>query len=109
MKTFLLLFHPPMKQLKLMSGKVKAYGHLARLEYNRAHMRDGQVISDIDAILFCTGYKPDFSFVEADILEGQFKRLSFQFEEYREFTFNVCCENKITRSGLFYSKSVVCG
>ncbi|BFZ22770.1 hypothetical protein BsWGS_25809 [Bradybaena similaris] len=71
--------------LKLMSGKVKAYGHLAKLEHNRAHMRDGQVITDIDAIVFCTGYKPDFSFVESDILEenGKMKmyRMVFPLEE----------------------------
>ncbi|CAG5129459.1 unnamed protein product, partial [Candidula unifasciata] len=71
--------------LKLMSGKVRTYGHLTRLDHNQAHMRDGRVISDVDAIIFCTGYYPDVSFVDLDVLAENGKmemyRMMFPLKE----------------------------
>ncbi|CAG5129462.1 unnamed protein product [Candidula unifasciata] len=60
-------------QLKILAGKVRIYGHLSRLQQDKAHFLDGKVISGIEAIVFCTGQLPDLSFLELRISEDNGK------------------------------------
>ncbi|CAG5129460.1 unnamed protein product [Candidula unifasciata] len=60
-------------QGQIMSGRVKAYEGLARMEQDTAHFTDGQTVSGIDAIVFCTGYSPDLSFLDVNIIQDDGK------------------------------------
>lgn len=63
-------------QVKIMSGRVKVYGRVCKLKGNEAHFTDGSVASGLDAVVFCTGYAPDLSFLETEIIA----RMYFKYE-----------------------------
>uniref|UniRef100_A0A0B7AMR1 Flavin-containing monooxygenase n=1 Tax=Arion vulgaris TaxID=1028688 RepID=A0A0B7AMR1_9EUPU len=71
--------------LKLLSGKVKAYGRLIRIHNNDAYFQDGKVISGIDAIVYSTGFRPDLSFLDLEVIQenGQMElyRMAFPLRE----------------------------
>ncbi|BFZ22769.1 hypothetical protein BsWGS_25808 [Bradybaena similaris] len=60
-------------QLQILSGRVKTYEGLARMEGDKAHFTDGQIVSGIDAVVFCTGYSPDLSFLDVHIIDDDGK------------------------------------
>ncbi|GFO11421.1 dimethylaniline monooxygenase [n-oxide-forming] [Plakobranchus ocellatus] len=53
--------------VKIASGKIKPYGHLTELKQNTAIFQEGETIPDLDAIVFCTGYRTNTSFVDLKI------------------------------------------
>ncbi|BFZ22676.1 hypothetical protein BsWGS_25715 [Bradybaena similaris] len=53
---------------KLVVGKVKVYGRLTRIEGSQVQFDDGKIISGIEDIVFCTGYRPDLSFIDLDLI-----------------------------------------
>ncbi|KAL6233056.1 hypothetical protein BDW75DRAFT_242379 [Aspergillus navahoensis] len=57
-------------------GKIIPVPNLAEvLDAQTVLLSDGTTISDLDAIIFCTGYKPDFSIL--DDYEAQFSRVYY--------------------------------
>ncbi|XP_005089997.2 uncharacterized protein LOC101861251 [Aplysia californica] len=58
-------------QLDVICGKIQIYGHLNRLSGSTAFFSDGSFVEDIDAIVYCSGFKPDLSIVEEEgIIHG---------------------------------------
>ncbi|XP_059154206.1 dimethylaniline monooxygenase [N-oxide-forming] 2-like [Physella acuta] len=53
----------------LMSGQIKTYGHLARIDGCDAVFQDGTRVTGLDAIVLCTGYEPEYSFLDQDLLQ----------------------------------------
>ncbi|XP_059148699.1 flavin-containing monooxygenase 5-like [Physella acuta] len=69
----------------LMSGQIKTYGHLAKIDGCDAVFQDGTRVTGLDAIVLCTGYEPEYSFLDQDLLQdfdkmGLFK-LVFPIDE----------------------------
>ncbi|XP_059148683.1 flavin-containing monooxygenase 5-like [Physella acuta] len=54
----------------LMSGQIKTYGHLARIDGCDAVFRDGTRVTGLDAIVLCTGFSQDFSFLDQEGIQG---------------------------------------
>ncbi|XP_059148681.1 flavin-containing monooxygenase 5-like [Physella acuta] len=53
----------------LMSGQIKTYGHLARIDGCDAVFQDGTRVTGLDAIVLCTGYEPDYPFFDQGIIQ----------------------------------------
>ncbi|CAL1526708.1 unnamed protein product [Lymnaea stagnalis] len=71
--------------MKIMSGRIKVYGELERLKGSSAYFSDGSVIPDLDAVILCTGYSSDFSFLDYEIIQENGKmdlfKLIFPIQE----------------------------
>ncbi|RUS70067.1 hypothetical protein EGW08_022173, partial [Elysia chlorotica] len=53
--------------VKIASGKIKAYGNLSTLGENSATFDDGETVTGLDAVIFCTGYSTELSFIDTKI------------------------------------------
>ncbi|GFR57653.1 dimethylaniline monooxygenase [N-oxide-forming] [Elysia marginata] len=53
--------------VKIASGKIKAYGHLTELKGSTAIFKEGESIQGLDAIIFCTGYRTELSFLDLKV------------------------------------------
>uniref|UniRef100_A0A0B6ZFD7 Flavin-containing monooxygenase n=1 Tax=Arion vulgaris TaxID=1028688 RepID=A0A0B6ZFD7_9EUPU len=64
--------------VKMLSGRVQPYGRVTRVNDNQVHFQDGKVISGIDAIILCTGFNPDLSFLDMKIVQESGKMEMFK-------------------------------
>ncbi|XP_012946980.2 flavin-containing monooxygenase 5 [Aplysia californica] len=53
-------------QVKILSGQVKVYGYLTEMRNTEAVFDDGQSVTSIDSVVYCTGYNQDYSFLDAE-------------------------------------------
>ncbi|RUS69225.1 hypothetical protein EGW08_023015 [Elysia chlorotica] len=53
--------------VKIAGGKIKPFGHLTELRGNSAFFKEDKEIHGLDAIIFCTGYRTDVSFLDLKI------------------------------------------
>lgn len=55
--------------VRIICGAIKAKANIARLGEHDIEFTDGTVEKDIDAVVYCTGYKFGFAFLDPSIVE----------------------------------------